>query len=109
MKNKIWIFAFVLLLAGCGTSSFTSVNQIENRAYLQLEGNFLGTELIIDDKAPIAITKESVKSFEYDGREVVRFPLTTGSHKIKVMRQNTALVNRTIYVSNSNTFEVIVP
>lgn len=108
MKNKLWILIFSAFLMSC-TSSFSTVNQVEDRAFLQLEGHFNGTQLIIDETAPINISEESVKSFELNGRLVVRFPLTKGTHSIKVLRGESVVVNRKIYVTNANTFEVIVP
>ncbi len=97
-----------MLIVGC-SSHFESTNQVNDSAFLQLEGNFLNTQLILDKGTPIDISKISIETFTLNGKEVTRFPISTGKHTITISRAGTVIVNRVIYVSNSNTFEVVVP
>ena len=108
MLKIIFTFVFSMLIIGCSTH-FESTNQVNDSAFLQLEGNFLNTQLTLDKGIPIQLTEGSIKTFTLDGKEVTRFPISTGKHTIKVIRAGTVIVNRVIYVSNLNTFEVVVP
>ena len=98
----------VLTLAGC-SSHFQSVNQINESAFLQLEGNFINSQLVIDDNDPVDLTNDKVNTFTLKGKTVARFPVSTGKHTLKVITDNVVVVERVFYVSNSNTFEVVVP
>jgi hypothetical protein len=104
----IFTFVFSMLIVGC-SSHFESTNQVNDSAFLQLEGNFLNTQLTLDKGTPVELTEKSIETFTLNGKEVTRFPISTGKHTIKVSRSGTVIVNRIIYVSNSNTFEVVVP
>jgi hypothetical protein len=104
----IFSFVFSMFIIGC-SSHFESTNQVNDSAFLQLEGNFLNTQLTLDNGTPIVLTKISIETFTLNGKEVTRFPISTGKHTITVSRSGTVIVNRVIYVSNSNTFEVVVP
>jgi len=97
-----------VFMAGCSTH-FETTNQVNDSAFLQLEGNFLDTQLTLDGGTPITLNADSIETFSLRGKKVTRFPVSTGKHTIKVTRSGTVVVNRVIYVSNSNTFEVVVP
>jgi len=101
-------FAFFIIttLTGCSTNS-ESTNQVNDSAFLQLEGNFLNTQLSIDDEQSLELNSDSIKTL--NGKEVARFPISTGKHTLKITRSGAVIVQRVIYVSNSNTFEVVVP
>jgi|TARA_B110000967_G_C18549844_1_gene394805 hypothetical protein len=104
------IFTFILSISilGCSTH-FESTNQINDSAFLQLEGDFFNTQLTLDEGAAVELTEGSIKTFSLNGRKVVRFPITTGKHTLTITRSGNVIVNRIIYVSNSNTFEVVIP
>ena len=108
MLKIIFALFISISVAGCSTH-FESTNQVNDSAFLQLEGNFLNTQLIVDDANPFEITEKSIKTFSLDGKEVARFPIATGKHTLQIIRSGTVIVNRVIYISNSNTFEVVVP
>jgi len=108
MKNTIWIIAASLFLLGC-SSSFRTTNQVSDSAFIQLQGNFIGTNMIIDGNESIQLSSENTKTFSLNGIEVARFPVSTGKHTIEIIRAGNIVVSRTIFVSNSNTFEVVVP
>lgn len=110
MKKIKYFFSVVLMLfvVGCG-SSYKATTQVAEGAFIQFSGNYWGTTVSIDNQSPVLISKDTIESFEIDDKEVVRFPIDTGSHFVKVSRNGTVIVNRKIYVSNSNVFEVVVP
>ena len=108
MLKIIFVFLFSVTLLGC-SSSFESTTQVNDSAFLQLEGDFYNTQLILNDSTPFELNKSSVDTFTFKGKEVARFPISTGKHSIKILRSGKVIVNRIIFVSNSNTFEVVVP
>ena len=108
MNKKIWIVAISLFLFGC-SSSFSTVNQVNDSAFIQLQGSFIGTSMVIDENNPVELREDNTKTFSLDGIKVARFPISTGKHTIRILRAGNIIVNRTIFVSNSNTFEVVVP
>ena len=105
-----YLFAFLVssALMGCSTS-YQSTTQVNDAAFLQLAGNYLNTQLVLDDNPALALTETSVMSYSLNGQQVARFPIATGKHTLKISRSGVELVNRVIYVSNANTFEVVVP
>ncbi|GAA0859723.1 hypothetical protein [Aliiglaciecola litoralis] len=102
------LLLLVFMTVGCQSNYQTVTQADDSIAYVQLSGNFWGTELIIDDNAPIVITEGKLETFKLDGKEVIKFELGTGSHRIKVLRAGKLVVDRKIYVSDGNTFEVVV-
>ena len=108
-KFKYFLSAFLMLfIVGCG-SSYKASTQVAQGAFIQFSGNFWGTTVSLDNQSPVLISKDSIEAFEIDNQEVVRFPIETGTHSVKISRDGTVIVNRKIYVSNSNVFEVKVP
>jgi len=97
---------FALLLSAC-SSQFQTVTQVDDVAHLQLSGDFSGATLTINEQAPINL--DSAETFTFKNEKVAKFQLATGSHNVKVERGGKLLVNRKIYVSNGNTFELRVP
>lgn len=108
MIKQLIAICVAITLMGCSTH-FESVNQVNDSAFLQLEGQFLPTQLIIDNNPAIDLTEENVETFLLNGKTVARFPISIGKHTIKILRNNKVVVNRNIYLSNDNTFEVVVP
>ncbi|MGB0894122.1 MAG: hypothetical protein ACPGUD_06915 [Parashewanella sp.] len=108
MLKNILIAMSLLLITACG-STYNATTQVAEQAYLQLTGNFWNAQVSVDNQAAVAIMKDNVESFEIGNKEVVRFPVSPGTHLITVSKNGTVIVKRKIYVSNSNTFEVIVP
>jgi hypothetical protein len=82
---------------------------VNESAFLQLEGDFLNTQLILDDGETVELTEDSTATFLLKGKKVARFPISTGKHALKIIRSGDVVVNRVIYITNSNTFEVFVP
>ena len=108
MINKIFAVVVSLLVLGCSTN-YSTTNQVDDLAYIQLQGNFLDTSLVIDDGAPILINEDTTETFTLEGKVVAKYPISTGKHTVKITRAGQVVVNRVIFVSNSNTFEVTVP
>lgn len=107
IKQALAIFA-ALILTAC-SSGYQAVTQVSDKAYLQLEGQYLNTQLVVDNLPAITIRSDEIKTFNLNGKQVVRFPIATGSHAIKIIKAGKTLVNRKIYVSNNNVFEVVIP
>ena len=108
MLRIIFAFFIAISIAGC-SSQFESVTQVNDSATLQLEGNFLNTQLSLDGGTPIELTENTIETFSLQGKTVTRFPISTGKHTLTISRAGKIIVNRLIYVSNSNSFEVVVP
>lgn len=100
------VIAFILSACSAGFSSST---QVDDKAYLQLTGDFSNTILIINDQQPIMLDSSDVNTFKLKGEKVAKFDLPPGSHTLEVLRNNATVVKRKIYVSNGNTFEVRIP
>ena len=95
----------VLLFVGC--SSYHSVTQTETGSYVLLSGNIKDTELMLDEQPAILVSQQ--KAFKIDGKSVVKFSVAKGTHTVKINKHGQTIVNRKIFVSEGNTFEVMVP
>ena len=100
------VVSSLLLLAACG--SFTSVTQTEEGTFLQLIGNRSGVVLVIDDKSQLNLEADT-KSFDLNGKIATKIVVSPGQHRIKIKRGGSLLVDRSIYVSEGNVFEVMIP
>lgn len=107
MKNILSI-AFAFMLSAC-SAGFSTSTQVDDKAYLQLAGDFSDAVLIINDQQPVRLDSNQVSTFKLNGETVAKFDLPTGSHTVEVQRNNATVVKRKIYVSNGNTFEVRIP
>ncbi|MFQ3198925.1 MAG: hypothetical protein ACI8R9_001584 [Paraglaciecola sp.] len=96
---------FAIMLSGCSTN-FSEVKQVDDKAFLQLTGNFENGFLIIDGKG---IDLTQVDTFTLDGQNVAKFEVQTGTHLIEILKKDKTVVKRKIYVTNGNVFEVIIP
>ncbi|TKB45573.1 hypothetical protein [Thalassotalea mangrovi] len=108
MLKKILSICLVLVLSACA-GEYNTAQQVDESAYLQLQGNFLNTQLTLNDATPINITTDTINTYKFEGKTIAKLPITTGSHKIKITRGGEVLVMRSIYVSAGNSFEVTVP
>jgi predicted Ser/Thr protein kinase len=95
-------------LMGC-SSSYNSVSQSDGSiAYLQLSGDFLEHQIQIDEQTPIQLTEDTISTFEIDGKTVTKFEISSGTHRVKLSRSGVTIIDRKIYVTSGNTFEVLV-
>lgn len=106
--KKLIMLAAVFLLGACSTS-YNSVKQLDDKAYILVTGNFDGSYLNIDKNTTINLDDSSVDSFKENGKEVVKFQVGAGTHTIVIKKDNSIIVNRKIYVTDGNTFEILVP
>lgn len=97
---------FVIPLSGC-TTNYSSTTQIEDSGYILLKGNFINTTLYVDETA--IYIDATTAQYELNGKMVSKFPIKIGSHSIKVERDNDMLISKKIFLSNSETVEIIVP
>jgi uncharacterized protein YcfL len=96
----------IFSLIGCG--SYKAITQSESGSFLQLKGNYQNSNLSIDNHPSIQIDKNQ-KTFTLNGEQVIKFTVSAGTHTIKISRDGSEVVNRKIYVSEGNVFEVMVP
>lgn len=102
--KKIFILIFTLIISGC-SSNYETVNQVSDISYIQLEGNFLGKEMVLD-KYKISLKK--VKTFTENNSEVARFPIDNGKHQIIIKSGDKILVNEKFLTSTGEVYKVYV-
>lgn len=107
MVKYISVLLFGLLLSGC-SSQFTSDTLVNDVAYVQLSGNFIGGQMLVDNDQLIHLEKSNIETFNYKGNLVAKFPIDVGSHEIQITKGNQVLAHRKIYVTNGQTFEIAV-
>lgn len=96
----------ILFLSGC-TTSYTSTTQVEDSGFILLKGNYNNTILYIDDAA--TSIDATVVQYELNGNMVSKFPISVGTHTIRVIKNDTTLINKKILLSNAQTVEIVVP
>ncbi len=105
MRKNILYFMSCLLVASCGGKNFT-VNQVENHAYLLIKGESKKEQLIIDSNSPIILGVDTKEYKLDDGIKASKLQIEEGTHTIKVLRNGNIIIQRNIYVTPGNTFEV---
>jgi hypothetical protein len=103
MKN-ILLTCIALLLAACG--SFKTVTQTEEGTFLQLVGNTENAVLKLDDTT---LDLDTTSSFDLNGRQVTKIAIPAGQHRVTITRGGSLLVDRRIFVSEGNAFEITLP
>jgi hypothetical protein len=106
MKHYFSLLLCVFLLAACHT--YQSVTQTEAGSFIQLKGNFRDAELLIDAQ-PAIILDAKQKTFSLNGAEVMKFAVSVGTHRVQVIKNGNIAVDRKIFISEGNSFEIIVP
>lgn len=105
--QKLILTTVLLALTGCGT--FQQTTQTETGAYLLLRGDSYNKVLQIDNQSPIVIGKET-HAFVLNGERVTKIAVTPGKHRITLSdTSGQVTVDRAVYISEGNTFEVQVP
>lgn len=99
----------VLFLAACTSSYESTTQQADDGAYIRLSGNYMGTELTINQQPPIRIQEGSTRTFQLDNERVALFELSPGAQRIRITRGGEVLVNRELYVGRGNTIAIRVP
>ncbi len=99
------IFLTLFLLAACGT--YQTTVQSEAVTYLQLTGNIKGKQLTLDDNAPVDLS--TLKSYNENGKKVTKVQVKPGTHRVTITSHDVLEIDRQIYVSEGNSFEIILP
>ncbi|MCC5879508.1 MAG: hypothetical protein JJU03_06420 [Idiomarina sp.] len=99
----------IIFLAACTSSYESTTQQADDGAYIRLSGNFMGTELTINDQAPIRLREGSTRTFRLDNERVALFELSPGAQRIRITRDSELIVNRELYVGRGNTIAIRVP
>lgn len=98
-----------LLLVAC-TSGYQSTTQhADEGAYIRLSGNFMGTELTLNEQTPIRLQEGSTRTFRLDNERVALFEVTPGTQRVQIRREGQVVVNREVYVGRGNTIAIRVP
>ncbi|MFA0118285.1 hypothetical protein AB4392_11455 [Vibrio breoganii] len=105
MIRKLFSIALVAILAGC-SSGYQSVNQVPDVSFVQLEGNFVGKTMLIDGQE---LVLKNVKTFSENDREVARFPIDNGTHRIIVKSGDELLIDKKFITATGEVFKVVVP
>ena len=104
LKHLFTILMFTLVTA-CSSTTYST--QESEEAYLQLQGDFLNSVLLVDEQQ--VNVDENTKQYELNGRLVADFPVSIGSHLVVVYKGGKAVFSKKIFVAQGQTFEVVVP
>lgn len=85
-------------MVGCATHTGTLSR--EPVAYLRFVGVTEYHMVLVDDLAPVQLTPK---------KRQATLPVSPGKHRIRVLRSDVLLVDRTILVSDLQTLEISVP
>lgn len=102
--KKIIVASIALFIAACG--SFKSVTQTEEGTYLQIIGSPYDAVLSLDGSS---MDLEGAKSFNLNGKRATKFAIAPGQHRVTIARDGALLVDRQIFVSEGNVFEITLP
>lgn len=105
MKKIFLLLSVSLFLGSCGGKNFT-VTQVENHAYLLIKGDSKNEQLIIDSNAPLVLGVDTKEYKLDDGANASKLQIEEGTHTIKIIRAGNVIIQRKIYVTPGNTFEV---
>lgn len=95
---KFTIAAASLFIAGCSTSTGTLSR--DPVSYLRLSGVSDGQIAVVDELPPVSLLPK---------KQQATLQVVPGKHRIRVLRGQTVLVDRTILVSDLQTLEISVP
>lgn len=102
--KKLLLACISLLLVACG--SFKTVTQTEEGSFLQLVGSTDNAVLQLDD---IRMDLNETESFDLNGRKVTKIAVPAGQHRVTITRGGALLVDRNIFISEGNAFEITLP
>lgn len=103
MKKLLLIIVALLMVTSCGT--YRQATQVDDKAYLLLIGDPDGNIVTIDNGKPIDLVEETT-SFDLNGKTATKIQVTIGTHTIVVTKKGILTVNRKIFVSSGQSFEV---
>ena len=99
IKNIIAVLISALLLIGCGGYQ-TGVTSEAQQSYIFFNSPASGAEYSIDDSTWYKITSTGAKEL---------YPVEPGKHRIKVRRNGTIIVDKTVLFGDSISKEIKVP
>ncbi|MBN2425032.1 MAG: hypothetical protein JXR46_12160 [Calditrichaceae bacterium] len=100
----ILIFLTILLLFTCGDYGYIQeTKQIQTESFLSFKGDLEGVLVNIDGE------KEFVPEANQDDfSDKYIYKITPGTHRIKVYKNNTLIIDEKFYIGNQETKEIIV-
>lgn len=101
MKPKSYLrnLTLILALVMAGCSTHTGTISRDPVAYIRLEGITENHMAVVDDLAPVHLDPK---------KRQATLQVTPGKHRIRVLNGQAVLVDRTILVSDLQTFEISV-
>ncbi len=99
------LLAVLSLTVACG--GYHAVTQAEEGTYLQLVGSTDAVMMSLDQQAATPLDK--MTAFNLNGKRVTKIVIAPGQHRVTLTRGGMTLVDRQIYVSEGNAFEIIIP
>lgn len=106
MLRLLIVVASLFFMTSC--ISYNASTQKDLNSYIQLSGDFYGSELIID-KNPSIVVDKNVRLFTLDGKKVAKFAIPKGTHTVVVVKDGREVVSRKVFVSEGNVVEMMVP
>ena len=104
MFKKLIILCVTCFLFAC-SSNYQTQDQVASGSYLQLEGDFVDTTMVLDDQQ---IELKKVKTFTFNGKNAARFPIDEGNHKIIILRDSQEIIKQFFFTANNETFRILV-
>ena len=99
-KSTMRIFSFIFALTIAGCSSYTGTVSRDPAAFIRFEGISENHTAIVDELAPVQL-------FPKKGKATLQ--VEPGKRRIRVLLGQLLLVDRTILISDLQTFEMSVP
>ena len=103
--KALMIATLVALLAACGT--YQTTEQSSPGTYLQLVGKPDNVILTVDQKTTTDLN--NAKSYDQNGKLITKFAVLPGVHRVTLTRNGKLLVDRKIFVSEGDAFEILIP
>ena len=100
LKSSLRKLTLILALVMAGCSTHTGTLSRDPVAYIRLQGVSENHVAVVDDLNPVQLDPRKQRA---------TFQIAPGKHRIRVLRNQTVLVDRTIFVSDLQTYEISVP
>jgi len=103
MKIIYSALLIICIVCSCTVGIREEVIQKEDKSFLHFTGKTLGATVIIDDKDKILL-EESKDGKDFSKKTL--YQVCPGKHKLKIFKDNELIIERIIYIGNSETKEI---
>jgi hypothetical protein len=101
--RALLLTVLAVLITAC--SSYQTVSQVDDGAYLSILGEPSGELLTVDSGTPVILGKDTT-SFNFNGTRVTKIKLTPGVHEIRIEKDGMLILNKKIYLTDGESSEV---